>query len=65
MFTRYRPCSSKKRKQMLERQLGRCNDHSLARVVERTIGTMDEHRREADEARGLQDHIAEASKRRQ
>jgi uncharacterized membrane protein len=44
---------------MLDRQLERCNNRSLAKVVERNIETMDRHRREADEARGFQDHLAD------
>jgi uncharacterized membrane protein len=44
---------------MAEGQLARCGYDSLAKVVERNIETMDEHRLEADEARSTQDRIAD------
>jgi uncharacterized membrane protein len=59
MFSRFRPFGSKKRKLMLERQLDRCKNQSLASIIEQNIETMDEHRREADESRGFQDHVAD------
>jgi uncharacterized membrane protein len=59
MFSRYRPYSSNRRKLMVERQLNRCQNQSLATIVQRNIDTMDEHRREADESRGFQDHLAD------
>jgi uncharacterized membrane protein len=59
MFSRYRPYSTKRKKRMVEQQLDRCKNQSLATIVQRNIDTMDEHRREADEARGFQDHLAD------
>jgi uncharacterized membrane protein len=59
MYSRYRPYNAKKRRLLAERQLDRCHDSSLATVVERNIETMDEHRRDADESRRVQDRIAD------
>jgi uncharacterized membrane protein len=59
MFHSARPFHSLKRRKMAEGQLARCGDDSLAKVVERNIETMDEHRLEADEARSTQDRIAD------
>lgn len=49
------------RKRMLtEQQLSRCQNPELADVVQRNIEVIEEHRREADESRSLQDRIADA-----
>jgi uncharacterized membrane protein len=59
VFAKSHKYSLKKRKLMLESQLQRCQNESLATVVERNIETMEQHRKEAEEGRTTQDHIAD------
>jgi uncharacterized membrane protein len=48
------------RKLMKEQQLSRCGNPRLARVIERNIESIEQHRQEADDARSTQDIIADA-----
>jgi uncharacterized membrane protein len=48
------------RKLMKERQLSRCQNPGLAEVVERNIDAIEQHRQDAEAAKSLQDHIADA-----
>jgi uncharacterized membrane protein len=45
---------------MKERQLARCGNPNLARVIEKNIESIEQHRQEAEEARSMQDVIADA-----
>src|SRR4029078_2903462 len=59
MFHKSGTYSHQKRKLMLESQLARCRNESLASIVENNIEAMEKHREEAEEARTLQDRIAD------
>ncbi len=59
MFHKSGRYSHQKRKLMLESQLARCKNESLASVVENNIEAMEKHRKEAEEGRTLQDRIAD------
>jgi uncharacterized membrane protein len=54
-----RVTTDERRKLLKRRQLERCENPSLANVVERNIEAIDEYRREAEEARTVRDHIAD------
>jgi uncharacterized membrane protein len=54
-----RVTTDERRKFLKQRQLERCENPSLANVVERNIDAIDEYRREAEESRTFRDRIAD------
>jgi uncharacterized membrane protein len=57
---RKKPRGLSHRELMKEWQLSRCQNPALAKIVERNINAIEEHRREAEESKTTQDHIADA-----
>jgi uncharacterized membrane protein len=48
-----------RRRLLKQRQLDRCDNPALAHIVERNIDAIDEYRREAEEAKNVQDRVAD------
>jgi uncharacterized membrane protein len=56
---RHHTLTGEHRKLLKERQLARCRNPALAKVVERNIETIAAHHREVDESRDFQERIAD------